>query len=202
MRSAILRFQRKMIMIIISDTLKRTACHTICRAADAHATSTTVEIQISANIEYRALQWGDDYEFNLGDLIRQLPELVLGRHVAIAWSDSGSYYLSAHEIADGWHRVGDFAISPLITDIAQLPTPGFDEWYIFEHLPDCATLSRFSTAIAFAPFADFGMADPFWSQVQELQPMHALHGGVDLLLITQDAAMLESVAALYPIEDR
>lgn len=51
-----------------------------------------------------------------------------------------------------------------------MPTPGFDEWYIFEHLPNRATLSRLSTAIAFAPFADFGMADQFWSQVEELQP--------------------------------
>lgn len=122
--------------------------------------------------------------------------------MAIAWSASGSYYLSAREIADGWHRVVDFAISPLITDVAQLPTPGFDEWYNFEHLPDRATLSRLSTAIAFAPFADFGMADQFWSQVEELQPVHALHGGFDLLLITQDTAILGGVAALYPIEDR
>ena len=113
--------------------------------------------------------------------------------MAIAASDSGPYSLSAVEIASGWQRVGDLAISPIIMDIAQLPPPGFDEWYVFERLPDRARLSRFSSAIAFQPFGESDKVDAFWAQIEDLQPVHALLGACRLLLITQDAVIYESV---------
>ncbi|MCE0463732.1 hypothetical protein [Pseudomonas uvaldensis] len=146
---------------------------------------------------YSTLDWNDGYDVNLGDLIRQLPQLVRGRYVAIAASDSEPYNLSAAEIASGWQRIGDLAISPIITDIAQLPTPGFDEWYVFERLPDQVRLSKFSSAIAFQPFGESDKVDEFWSQIEDLQPVHALLGGCSLLLITQDAAIHENVLTFY-----
>ncbi|MGN8252226.1 hypothetical protein [Pseudomonas sp. SMV7] len=93
-------------------------------------------------------------DVNLGTFVRQLPQVVMGRYVAIAWSDSARYNLDDAEIELGWECVGDLVLSPLITDIAQLPTPGFDEWYIFERTPNWTKLSKFRSAIAFQPFAD------------------------------------------------
>ncbi|MFP3995917.1 hypothetical protein SHV74_15365 [Pseudomonas capeferrum] len=82
--------------------------------------------------------------------------------------------------------------------IAQLPTPGFDEWYVFERLPDWTKLSKFRSAIAFQPFADGVKADEFWSQIEDLQPEHALLGACpSLLLITRDEAVYERTLALY-----
>jgi hypothetical protein len=157
----------------------------------------TTELHTGAHAGYSTLDWNDGYDVNLGDLIRELPQLVRGRYVAIAASDSGPYYLSAVEIASGWQRVGDLAISPIIRDIAQLPTPGFDEWYVFERLPDRARLSKFSSAIAFQPFGESDKVDEFWAQIENLQPVHALLGACRLLLITQDAAIHEGVLTLY-----
>nr|BFE92637.1 hypothetical protein GCM10020185_31730 [Pseudomonas brassicacearum subsp. brassicacearum] len=111
----------------------------------------TTELHTGAHAGYRTLDWHDGYDVNLGDLIHQLPQLVRGRYVAIAASDSGPYSLSAIEIASGWQRVGDLAISPIIMDIDQLPTPGFDEWYVFlsacligRGSPNSAALSHFN----------------------------------------------------------
>lgn len=136
-------------------------------------------------------------DVNLGDVVRQLPQLVMGHYVAIAWSDSARYNLSPPEIERGWQYVGDLAVSPPVTDIAQLPAPGFDEWYVFEHLPDRAKLSRFRSDITFQPFAEGVEADEFWSQISDLQPEHALFGACpNLLLITRDVDIYERTLAL------
>lgn len=156
------------------------------------------ELHTGTRAGYSALDWNNGCDVNLGDIIHQLPQLVLGRYVAIAWSDSGPYDLSAAEISSGWQRVGDLAISPMITNVGQLPTPGFDEWYVFERLPDRARLAKFSSAIAFAPFGESNKVYEFWSQIDDLQPTHALLGACpSLLMITQDVAMYERVLAFY-----
>ncbi|MCD5971816.1 hypothetical protein [Pseudomonas quasicaspiana] len=156
----------------------------------------TAELHTGAHAGYSTLNWDNGCDVNLGDVISQLPQLVLGHHVAIAWSDSGAYNLSTAEVTSGWQCVGDLVISPMIEDVAQLPTPGFDEWYVFERLPSRARLSRFNRAIAFQPFGESNEVVEFWSQIEDLQPTHALLGACpSLLLITRDAAMYERVLA-------
>jgi hypothetical protein len=162
----------------------------------------TAKLHTGTHADYRTLDWNNGCDVNLGEVIQDLPQLVLGCYVAVARSDSAPRILSAVEIALGWKRVGDLAISPVITDVAQLPTPGFDEWYVFEQLPDQAKLARFSSAVAFQPFGESDEVGEFWSQIEELQPTHALHGACpSLLLITRDAAMYERALAFYRAED-
>lgn len=156
------------------------------------------ELRTGAHGAYYTLEWNSGGDVNLGAFLRQLPQIVVDRYVAIAWSDSARYSLTAAQIQLGWQDGNELALSPLITDIVQLPTPGFDEWYIFEHLPDRTKLSEFKSAIAFQPFANGVEADEFWSQVESLQPEHALLGASpSLLLITRDKALYERILALY-----
>lgn len=156
------------------------------------------ELRTGTHGDYRTLDWNSGCDFNLGTFIRQLPQIVMGHYVAIAWADSERYNLSAAEIELGWECVGDLVLSPVITNIAQLPTPGFDEWYVFERLPSWRKLSKFRSAIAFQPFVDGVEADAFWSQIEDLQPEHALLGACpSLLLITRDDAIYERTLALY-----
>ena len=156
------------------------------------------ELHTGAHAGYSTLDWNCGCDVNLDTVIRQLPQLVMGCYVAIARSDSARYNPGVAEIALGWQRVGELTISPQITDIAQLPTLGFDEWYVFKRLPGRATLSTFRSAIAFQPFAKGAEAKAFWSQIEALQPEHALLGACpSLLLITRDVAIFERTLALY-----
>jgi hypothetical protein len=158
----------------------------------------TVEMRTTERAGYSALQWQDGYDVNLGDVIRQHPELVLGHQVVIAWSDSDRYHLTAAQIAAGWEAVGDLVVSPVITDIAQLPTPGFDEWYVFERMPDRDRLSRFGGAVEFRPFGEGAEADEFWEQIADLRPVHGLFGGgPGLVVISRDSAVYDGVVAFY-----
>lgn len=56
---------------------------------------------MGARAGYSTLDWNNRCDVNLRDFIHQLPQLVLGRYVAIAWLDSGRYDLSAAEIVAG-----------------------------------------------------------------------------------------------------
>jgi hypothetical protein len=78
----------------------------------------TAKLHAGTHADYRTLDWNNGCDVNLGDVIQDLPQLVLGCYVAVARSDSAPRNLSAVEIALGWKRVGDLAISPVITDVA------------------------------------------------------------------------------------
>lgn len=117
------------------------------------------------------------------------------------WQSRGQ--ISAAEIACGWQRVSDLAIIPAITDVGQSPTPGIDEWFVFERLAERARLAKFSSANAFEPFGESDKVYEFWSKIEDLQPTQVPLGTcTSLLLTTQDAAKYERVFACYLTSSR
>lgn len=79
--------------------------------------------------------WLTSSEHRLFKLLKACPDLVLGRRLVVTSFDSGPLPLKPEEIAAGWVRQDAIAISPVISEIGSLDADGWDEWYIFEHLP-------------------------------------------------------------------
>ena len=78
-------------------------------------------------------QWLVASETSIGVLLKDSPEVVLGKFVVVAAFDSGPIYPDRNELEDGW-LVGDKTItSPKVTAISILPYDNNDEWYIFDH---------------------------------------------------------------------
>lgn len=159
----------------------------------------TKKVNIGTHSIYRALEWSDGFDVNLGDVIRMHPELVLGNQVVIVRSDSVPYQPNSIELASGWQKIDELAISPSVTDISFLPTPCFDEWYIFERAPDPAKLFFLSSMGSFQLFGEGADAEAFWSQVEELKPLHVLVGAVDLLLVTRDDVVFRRMLESYKV---
>lgn len=67
-------------------------------------------------------------------LIDAVPELVVGKYVAIASYEGERYRLRSEEIKAGWQQINDIALSPVISQASELPNNQFDEWYIFDRL--------------------------------------------------------------------
>lgn len=135
---------------------------------------------------YSVVQWSFDWDPSLLDLLDRMPELVLGRHVAIASCDSGPYKPTDAELECGWEVVSGIAVSPKIVQVSDLPTPGFDEWYVYEErpLPYCyrSSVNHFG----FAPLPP-DQATAFWSQVEVALPLHVLGAGTPtMFLATRD----------------
>ncbi|BBB62370.1 hypothetical protein UNDKW_4097 [Undibacterium sp. KW1] len=133
---------------------------------------------------YHIIVWTDIFDPSLTTLIQSCPELVMGQHVAIAACDGGHYLPDQAEMARGWTLNNKLAVSPRVQSIADLPTPGFDEWYVYE-----GETPRAQHAISVNHF-EFSVLDEqseqarvFWSQVESFQPLHVLGAGAGSMFV-------------------
>lgn len=134
-------------------------------------------------------RWLASAELAFWDLLEAYPACVAGRYVAVMSLDSGPLALSPEESAAGWRRVGDVAYSPRVGSPAELPTAGYDEWYVFDEPPE-----PFEVADTFVNYAAFTLRDEaerqtrarFWAELARLRPRTYLSDGGTLIVVTRD----------------
>ncbi len=148
---------------------------------------------------YHVIVWTDIFDPSLTTLIQSCPELVLGRQVAIAACDGGPYQPDQAEMARGWVVHNKLAVSPHVQDIANLPTPGFDEWYVYE-----TEIPSEQHAISVNHF-EFSVLDEqterarvFWSQVENFRPLHVLGAGVgSMFVLSRDEQVHKQLQKIF-----
>jgi hypothetical protein len=134
------------------------------------------------------VQWSEEWDPSLADLLAEMPELVLGRYVSIASCDSGPYRPTAEEIANGWDMTDSIAASPIIKMVTDLPMPGFDEWYVHALRPAAYAYQSFVNQYGFSPL-DSGEKElnAFWSQIEATKPLHVLGAGTpNMFVVTRN----------------
>jgi hypothetical protein len=94
---------------------------------------------------YHAIDWPVHSELLITDLWARFPELVIGKHLVNTSYDSGFVTLSDAEREEGWRMVGQFAHSPQISTIDQIPHDQYDEWLVFERPTQVESFRRWST---------------------------------------------------------
>ena len=142
---------------------------------------------------YWIIQWSSDWDPSLSALVEVVPEIVLEKVVAITSCDSGQYTPLPKEIAEGWHLRGTTAVSPPVVSPSVLPTPGFDEWYVYDVAPEAYPDRNFVNRFGFSPLAqNSDDADAFWRQVAATGPLHALGAGTpNMYFITRNRDAFE-----------
>jgi hypothetical protein len=143
----------------------------------------------------------------LAQLITEIPELVVGKYVAITSFDSGPLKPSEEEVAKGWGAVEDVAYSPQVQTPDELPSDLYDEWWIFDQptrieSPDVfVNIGHFTletpketvddptwdaTAQQNLARSQRALQDRFWLQVRKLQPTSFLCDDGRLIVVTRD----------------
>ncbi len=146
---------------------------------------------------YWAIEWSSAWDPSLADIIRFAPELVLGKRVAMSACDSGAYVPPEDEIRDGWRFVDAIAISKAVTHPAELPTPGFDEWYVFDSMPQLIPTRNHVNQYGFSVLGNDDAAASFWDQVTRTQPLHALGAGTpNMFFVTRDRETFQRIQKL------
>jgi len=146
---------------------------------------------------YWAIQWSAAWDPSLAGVIRVAPELVLAKRVALTACDSGPYLPSQDEIRDGWSLVDNIAISTAVTRSAELPTPGFDEWYVFDSMPQRIPKRKHVDLYGFSVLDDGDAAESFWEQVRDTQPLHVLGAGTpNMFFVTRDRGSFQRIQGL------
>jgi hypothetical protein len=163
-------------------------------------------------------QWLTSDQENMNEILRQCPEVVLGRYAAITTFDSGVFRPTESDTAAGWESRNGIAYSRQIRTPADLPECAksepaelYQEWYLFEAPVDLGTLSRgnvFVTppgpgrTLVFIGYATLVLHEPemeeltdlFWMQLEALRPESYFGEGQDYLtFVTRNPAFFDSV---------
>lgn len=121
------------------------------------------------------------------DLLRNCPDVVLGKYIAITSFDSGPLVPTDEEKAGGWESRSNIAYSPKIQDVASVPRDLYDEWYIFDILADLGTSHLgenvfevpqeqghvsvlVNYGFALHPPERASLANLFWPQMERIRP--------------------------------
>jgi len=144
------------------------------------------------------------------DLLQLCPDIVLGKYVAITSIDSGSLVPTEKEMAAGWQSRGKIAYSPQIQSVAEVPSAGWDEWYIFDMAVDLGT-SDLGENIFEAPqeqghisvFVNYcfalhqpemkKLATLFWLQMARIRPESYVADNDYLSFVSMNKALFASV---------
>lgn len=155
----------------------------------------TESIMTGSRAGYWIIQWSGNWDPNLDDLTTAAPELVIGNHVAIASCDSGPYRPTPEELLCGWRADGAATVSPKIRRSDDLPSPGFDEWYVFPESPVTSPTSNHVNRFGFSVLEEGETVESFWDQVDRLKPLHVLGSGApNMFLITRDERIFRALA--------
>ena len=147
---------------------------------------------------YLVVEWADEFDPNLADLLPRFPEIVCGYRVAIASCDSGPFEPTQAEYAKGWVKRNEVAVSPIVVDASELPTPGFDEWYVYVGDAPEAHHRSFVNRWGFAPLDESNPeVQDFWGQVERFQPLHVVCAGTPTMFFaTRDEAIFRKVSSV------
>lgn len=148
--------------------------------------------------DYYWAEWTSPGAF-LGDLITAVPEMVLGKRMINTSFDSGGLGLSEEDYEKGWNRLGSLTISPPVLDTSEIPHDQYDEWYIFETLPELMLFSQKDVFINDSRFQLRDAVDPviqavqdrFWAQFDRIAPETYAAEGAHVLLVTRIQAAYE-----------
>jgi len=161
-----------------------------------------------------AYVWLTSAQHDLGGLLKQCPQVLLGKYIAVTSLDSGPLTLTDEERTAGWQTRNEIAYSPKIQSAKQLPygeCAGFDEWYVFESPFDLGRLRHgniFEAPLTqgqvstFVNFLDFALHNPevgelvqlFWKQLDWIQPQsYIADGNAFLTFVTRDKELFATV---------
>lgn len=152
-------------------------------------------IRTGSRFGYWVVEWADGFDPSLADLMLQFSEAVIGNRIAIASCDSGPFLPNDAETKNGWTIHNALAISPRIQSVAELPTPGFDEWYVYDLDVPFDHHNSFVNRFGFSPLdTEGGDAEKFWVQVENFRPLHVLGAGTPTMFFaTRDEAMFMKI---------
>jgi hypothetical protein len=146
----------------------------------------------------------------LDDILRLCPAVVLGKYLAITSIDSGHLSPSTEEKLAGWESRLGIAYSPLVQSVETLPRDGWDEWYVFRQSVDLG-VSRLGSNIFDPPlqpggvgvFVNYclalhrpemkGLIDPFWQQLDWIQPESYIADNDYLTFVSRDENLFAAV---------
>lgn len=135
-----------------------------------------------------------DTAFTIQRFLVEFKTHLLNKYVCVTAFDSGILHLSHEEKQAGWLQVNGTAISPAITKDTLIPNAGFDEWFVFDQIPDELKLT--DIYVNFSSFNLFDNTDilmSFWKEIELNQPLNYIAEGNSLTIVTADEKLKQEI---------
>ena len=98
--------------------------------------------------------WLEDASLFISDLLRLVPDVVVGKYLIVTSFDSGPLNLENTDFQRGWLQRDELAINPSVISTSDMPNDEYDEWYVFLKPP---VLEDFDV---FVNYGSFCLQDP------------------------------------------
>ena len=135
--------------------------------------------------------------FDFGDIKEHCPELINGYFVAINSFDSGTITWALEELAKGFSYVNETPITNAITDLNDIPTAGYDEWFMFSTKKEFDLKDAYINYTGFSLHADdSNMEQAFWDQLNRVQPDKFMAQNGHFIFVTLNRNDIEKIKAL------
>lgn len=135
-----------------------------------------------------------DSNFTINRFLKEFIQHLVDKYVCVSSFDSGGLYISNDEKLLGWKAVDNVATSPQIKVNTNIPTAGFDEWYVFPKLPETIKLSdTYVNHGTFNLYNDSYIVNKFWEDIEVNQPIIYISDGDSLKIVTADSKLKEDV---------
>ena len=160
--------------------------------------------------------WVWSRDSRLSDVLAAVPELVVGKIVAVTSFDSGPLSLTEEDLRRGWTARGSVALSPVVQSADQLSMGEWDEWYVLDEAMPLPELAVFVNFDGFTPSpmrvpdvdatwckaaaADLlrsreELANAFWSQISAVRPFAFIAEGDSFTCVVSDEKLARKVLA-------
>lgn len=144
--------------------------------------------------------------YGMANLLTDLPELVIDKHLAIVSFDSGSFLPTEEELKRGWVYENEIAYFDKLNEY-ELSQDGlfdiYDQWLIFndkrrfDSMDIYVNYSRFSVDFDRTKTdLEKGDTKRFWLDVEKIQPQEIILNGNLLTIITTDNLKIEKIKNL------
>lgn len=142
------------------------------------------------------------------DFLQLCPQVVLRKYVAVTSIDSGALIPTDRYKAIGWQSREKIGYSQRIQKIEEMPSAGWDEWYIFESPTDLGTSHLAENIFEvpheqghisvfvnydFAPTERSSLTTLFWQQIARICPESYVWDNDYVTLVSANKALFASV---------
>lgn len=135
-----------------------------------------------------------DTDFTIDRFLKEFKQHLIDKYVSVTSFDSGGLYLSDEEKQIGWTDINEIATSPAVKKETDIPTAGFDEWYVFVKRPSTIKLTD-----VYVNYGSFNLEESsdllknFWQDIEHNHPDIYVAEGDSLKIVTTDEKLKEDI---------
>jgi hypothetical protein len=100
-------------------------------------------------VQHGSFWWLQGKKYHMKDLLRAVPEIVVGQYVVITSLDGSPPFLEEYEKKAGWAVQDEIAYGPRVSRVNDIPEDDWGEWYVLREQRKLEKMEVFANRCGF-----------------------------------------------------